>query len=58
MALERSERFALRLTPVEASIVHDVAEDSGLNVSDVIRQAIRIAYADRFAKAKPKSKKK
>jgi len=49
---ERSERLALRLTPEESDVLNKVAEETGLSVSDVVRQAIRVAYADRFKKTK------
>jgi uncharacterized protein (DUF1778 family) len=52
MAEERTERIALRLTPQEADVVNAIAEETGLSVSDVVRQAIRQAYADRFKKQK------
>ncbi len=53
---ERTERIALRLTPEEAEVVSQVAAETGLSVSDVVRQAIRTAHAERFKK--PKSKRK
>jgi uncharacterized protein (DUF1778 family) len=55
---ERSERVALRLTPEEAQVVTEVSDETGLSVSDVMRQALRRAYAEKFAAAKPKGKPK
>jgi uncharacterized protein (DUF1778 family) len=51
---DRTERIALRLTPEESAVVAELAEETGLSISDVVRQAIRSAYADRFKKPKPK----
>lgn len=51
---ERTERIALRLTPEESDVVAALAEASGLSVSDVVRQAIRQAYAAEFKKQKKK----
>jgi hypothetical protein len=54
---ERTQRIGLRLTPEEAAVVAEVAEETGLSASDIVRQALRIAYADRF-KAPAKTRKK
>jgi hypothetical protein len=56
---KRSERVALRLTTEEARVVAEVSDETGLSVSDVVRQALRKAYAEKFAalKAKPKLKR-
>lgn len=53
---ERSERIGIRLTPEEARVVSELADETGLSASDVVRQALRLAYAERF-KAKPKRKR-
>ena len=55
---ERTQRIGLRMTPEEAAVVSAVAEETGLSASDVVRQAIRVAYADRFGKPKAKPKPK
>jgi hypothetical protein len=56
---ERTERIALRLSPEEAQVVADVSAETGLSLSDVVRQAIRTAHAERFGpKAKQKPKRK
>jgi uncharacterized protein (DUF1778 family) len=49
---DRTERITLRLTPEESAVVAELAEESGLSISDVVRQAVRVAYADRFKKPK------
>jgi uncharacterized protein (DUF1778 family) len=49
---DRTERIALRLTPDEYAVVAELAEETGLSISDVVRQAIRLAHADRFKKPK------
>jgi hypothetical protein len=54
---ERTRTIGLRLTPEEDRVVSEVSDETGLSLSDVVRQAIRKAYADRF-KAKPKRKPK
>lgn len=51
---QRPVRLAMRLSEVEGEVVAAVCEETGLSISDVIRQALRIAYADRFKKPKPK----
>lgn len=55
---ERNKHLGVRLTPEEARVVSDVAAETGLSASDVVRQALRQVYADRFkAFAKPKRKR-
>jgi hypothetical protein len=54
---KRTDRIGLRLTPEEARVVAEVSDETGLSASDVVRQAIRLAHAERFkppAKAKRK----
>lgn len=55
---DRTERIGLRLNPEEAQVVSDLAAETGLTFSDVVRQAIRKAHPDRFSVAKPKAKSK
>lgn len=56
---ERTERIALRLSPEEAQVVAEISAETGLSLSDVVRQSIRAAHAKRFgAKPKPKPKRK
>jgi len=54
---ERTRRIALRLMPEEADVVAQIAAETGLTLSDIVRLAIRSAHADRF-KAKVKKPKK
>jgi hypothetical protein len=51
----RSELIAVRLTKVEAAMLTELAEADGVYQSDVIRQLVRRAHADRFG-TKPKRK--
>jgi uncharacterized protein (DUF1778 family) len=51
---DRTERITLRLTSEESDVVAELAEETGLSISDVVRQAIRLAHAERFKKPKPK----
>jgi antitoxin component of RelBE/YafQ-DinJ toxin-antitoxin module len=53
----RTKQIAIRLSDDEARVVEAVSAETGLTVSDVFRQALRKAHADRFA-AKPKPRKK
>lgn len=56
---ERTERIALRLSPEEAQVVAEISAETGLSLSDVVRQSIRTAHTERFgAKPKPKPKRK
>ncbi|MCL4754377.1 MAG: hypothetical protein KJ015_29755 [Myxococcales bacterium] len=50
--------MAIRLTADEAQVVADVAAETGLTWSDVMRQALRKAHAERFKSAKPKRKQR
>jgi len=56
--LERTKQMAIRLTADEARVVSEVSAETGLTASDVMRQALRKAYAERFAPTKPKAKKR
>jgi uncharacterized protein (DUF1778 family) len=51
---DRTERVTLRLTPEETAVVTELANETGLSVSDVLRQALRTAHPDRFKKPKQK----
>lgn len=55
---ERTKQMAIRLTADEAQVVEDVAAETGLTWSDVMRQALRKAHAERFKSAKPKRKQR
>ena len=56
---ERTKQMAIRLTAEEDRVVSEVAAETGLTASDVMRMALRKAHAERFnvPKAKPKPKK-
>jgi Arc/MetJ-type ribon-helix-helix transcriptional regulator len=53
VARENRTRFVgLRMTPQEAQVIDDLVDETGLSMSDIIRQAVRLAYAPRFKRAK------
>ncbi len=54
----RSELVAVRFTPAELAMLHELAEADGLYQSDVIRLLIRRAHVARFKKTKKKATKK
>jgi hypothetical protein len=56
--VERSERVALRMSEAEARVVSEVSAETGLSVSDVIRQALRKAYAEKFTAPATKKRPK
>jgi hypothetical protein len=54
---DKTERIALRLSADEARVVAELSAETGLSISDVVRQAIRTAHAERFkAGAKKRSR--
>jgi len=50
----RSELVAVRFTPAELAMLHELAEADGLYQSDVIRLLIRRTHLARFKKSKKK----
>lgn len=50
----RSELVAVRFTPAELTMLHELAEVDGLYQSDVIRLLIRRAHVTRFKGGKKK----
>ena len=53
VARENRTRFVgLRMTPQEGRVVEELAEETGLSMSDIVRMAVRKAYAPRFKRAK------
>jgi hypothetical protein len=54
----RSELVAVRFTPAELAMLHELAEADGLYQSDVIRLLIRRTHVARFKKAKKKATRK
>jgi predicted DNA-binding protein len=55
---QQTERMGIRLTPGEAKMLEALSEATGLTMSNVVRQAIRREYAERFGQAEPKPKPK
>ncbi|MDQ2643790.1 MAG: ribbon-helix-helix protein, CopG family [Myxococcota bacterium] len=58
---QQTERIGLRVTPSEAKMLADLAEATGLSMSDVVRQCVRREHAERFGAqppTKPKPKRK
>ena len=53
----RSELVAVRFTPAELTMLHELAEVDGLYQSDVIRLLIRRAHVTRFKATKKKTTK-
>ncbi len=45
---QQTERMGIRLTPAEAKMLEALSEATGLTMSNVVRQAIREKYAQRF----------
>ena len=52
MAARRTTQVGVRLNEEEAAVVSALADETGLSLSDVVRQAIRTAHPDRFKKPK------
>ena len=55
---DKTQRIGLRLNEEEAAVVAALSEETGLSASDVVRQALRKAYAERFQSAATKKKPK
>jgi hypothetical protein len=54
----RSELIAVRMTAAETAMLKQLAEADGLYQSDVIRQLVRRAHAERFAERKAPGRKR
>jgi hypothetical protein len=54
----RSELIAVRMTAAETAMLKQLAEADGLYQSDVIRQLVRLAHAERFGERKPPGRKR
>ena len=50
----KSERVAIRMSPTEAAMLHELAEAEGEAASTVVRRLIRRAHAERFGTAATK----
>jgi hypothetical protein len=56
---QQTERIGLRVTPSEAKMLAELAEETGLSMSDVVRQLVRREHAEKFEQApRPKPKRK
>jgi len=55
---DKTQRIGLRLNEEEAAVVAALSEETGLSASDVVRQALRKAYAERFQSDAMKQQKK
>jgi hypothetical protein len=55
MAEERSERFAVRMTPDERRMLAELADESGLDAADIVRTLIREEYARKHPQKKRKT---
>lgn len=49
----QTERIAVRLTPTEARMLDELSGKTGLNKTDMIRQAIRREHAERIGESPP-----
>lgn len=43
---QQTERIGIRFTPSEARMLEELSEASGMSMTDVVREAIRRAYAE------------
>lgn len=56
--VERTRMLNVRVADIEMTMLQQLAEETGLSVSDVVRQLIRKAHSEAgFARAKPRRKK-
>ena len=55
---DKTQRIGLRLSEQEAAVVAQLSAETGLSASDVVRQAIRKAHAERFVSSSQKRKRK
>ena len=49
----KTARFNMVLSETERAMLQRLADDSGLSESDIVRQHIRRAYAERFGDKRP-----
>jgi Arc/MetJ-type ribon-helix-helix transcriptional regulator len=54
----RDKPLGMRLSEQEAKVVELVAAETGLSRSDVVRQALRKAYPEKFAAVKDRRPKR
>ena len=50
MPPERTQRVEVRMTPDEMSMLEELAEQSGLTVSDIVRTLVRREHAEKSEK--------
>lgn len=55
---QQSERLGVRVTPTEVQMLGELSELTGLGMTDVIRQAIRREYAEKFGRPLPAKRRK
>jgi hypothetical protein len=55
---QQTERIGVRVTPTEVQMLAELCEITGLGMTDVIRQAIRREYAEKFGRPFPIKKRK
>lgn len=55
---QQTERMNLRLTPSEVEMLQALSEVTGMTMTNVIRQAVRREYSERFGSTAPKPKPK
>lgn len=55
---QQTERLGVRVTPTEVQMLSELSTLTGLGMTDVIRQAIRREYAERFGRPLPLAKRK
>jgi hypothetical protein len=48
--------IGVRVSPQEAKVVEDLADEQGLNLSDIMRLALRRAYPERFPRTKKRKR--
>jgi hypothetical protein len=53
MSEEKTERFALRMTPTELAMLNELMRLTGLSAADVVRQAIRREHAEKLGPPQP-----
>ena len=51
---ERTARIAVRATPQELAMLHQLAEAEGISASDYIRMFVRQRWAEKHGTKKPK----
>jgi hypothetical protein len=55
---QQTERLGVRVTPTEVQMLAELSELTGLGMTDVIRQAVRREYSEKFGRPLPLTKKR